>query len=275
MFPWVYEFSWSAGHLIFLGIFFTVVLVVVATVTTAFLRSSRPVRGKELEGLLWKVEFADLPRDARACRHELAGQVAHRTCSNGFDCRTCATHPTFPLLQSGAAPANEVEVMGVRLPLDRLYHRGHTWVKPLEDGTYAVGLDGFARRVIGKNALSILPALGEVLHANGTGWQIVSGSAKARVLSPLDGEVVAHGGKDTDWVLRIRPTQPSVPPSHLLSGPEIARWATREAERFQQLAAPAAGSLALADGGELVEDLPRESPDRDWDGILGGFFLQA
>ena len=49
MFPWIYEFHWTAGHLIFLGVFFTVVTVIVASVTVAAWRASdtRSVTGRQ------------------------------------------------------------------------------------------------------------------------------------------------------------------------------------------------------------------------------------
>jgi glycine cleavage system H lipoate-binding protein len=255
-----------------------VAVAVALTVVTALLRSLNAIRGTHMEQLLWKAEFADLPLSARRCRHELNGEIEKRTCPSRFDCRTCAVHPTFPRSASILPPGESEQVMGVSLPLERYYHRGHTWARPEEDGTFTVGLDGIAKRVLGEPDRVSLPPVGAQVEANGTGWKLTKGKAVLRILSPIDGEVVAHGTAGEEWVLKVRPgSRPPVSDSlaHLLRGDEVRHWAMREAERLEGLLAPAGAGLSLADGGELIEDLPGRTPEEDWEGVLGSFFLQA
>ena len=54
-------------------------------------------------------------------------------------------------------PMYDKGILGAPLPQDRLYHRGHTWVRREEDGTYNIGLDDFIRRLIGNPDLIELP----------------------------------------------------------------------------------------------------------------------
>jgi hypothetical protein len=62
---------------------------------------------------------------------------------------------------------------------------------------------------------------------------------------------------------------------HLLRGPEVYGWMSRELERLQlQLRAPNSAP-ALADGGVLMPDLMDAVPQADWDTVLADTFLQA
>ena len=62
---------------------------------------------------------------------------------------------------------------------------------------------------------------------------------------------------------------------HLLRGDEIRPWITRELERLQYAIAPSGAAPTLADGGELVGDLRKQSAGADWDAVLGEMFLEA
>ena len=91
------------------------------------------------------------------------------------------------------------------MPLDRYYHRGHTWVQPADDGCFTVGLDDLALRMIGKPEQIELPAVGTEISAQGTGWVMKKGKASLRVLAPMDGVVVEQGTEEAGWYLKIRP----------------------------------------------------------------------
>src|SRR5213080_307152 len=92
MFPWNYGFEWNAGHIVFLGAFYTVLVVVVTTVLSAMLRSRRALRAHKVESIRWHSDFHDLPAHDRVCRHVLTGEFTSRECPNAFDCRRCGTH---------------------------------------------------------------------------------------------------------------------------------------------------------------------------------------
>ena len=66
-------------------------------------------------------------------------------------------------------------VCGVPMPHDRSYHRGHTWARLEDDGTYTVGLDELGSRLIGKPEIIELPAPGTPVFVNGTGWFVRAG----------------------------------------------------------------------------------------------------
>ena len=177
MFPGIYEFRYDAGHLIFLGAFYTVCLVLSSLLAAALYRAIADLRRGREEEIRWREDFSALPVSCRSCRHEIAGEISRRACPNGFDCRNCDGHAGF--LRTAAAPhgaagpgrESEESLHGFRMPPDRRYHRGHTWVRPEEDGTVTVGLDDFAERLLGDPEEILLPATGTRLRLNGTGFR--------------------------------------------------------------------------------------------------------
>jgi glycine cleavage system H protein len=83
-----------------------------------------------------------------------------------------------------AGLAEEEQPFGLNFPADRLYHRGHTWVRKENDGTLAVGLDDFGARVAGTPDHVELPQPGERVEANGPGWTMRRNGVAVRILAP-------------------------------------------------------------------------------------------
>jgi len=274
MFPWNYGFHWSAGSFIFLGAFYTVLTVVATTVISAALRSRRDMRREQVDSIRWHSDFHDLPARDRVCRHVLTGEFQSRECPHAFDCRECSTHNKL-IEKCPLAPVTDRddEIFGMSFPLDRFYHRGHTWAHLEPDGTMTVGLDDLGRRLLGVPDEIDLPQPGDRVHANGTAFRVRKREARVRVLSPVDGEVVETGGADRGWYLRVRPDPLDV--RHLLRGSEVRPWLLREMERLQLSLAEEGAGATLADGGVPVADIAASYPDADWDAVCGEMFLEA
>jgi glycine cleavage system H lipoate-binding protein len=253
------------------------VVVILTTVSLAVLRAYKAFRKRHEESIQWEAEFEDLPEATRMCRHQITEEIAHRTCNHEFDCRSCSVHPTFLAKRAHNLSSAGVDehLFGFSMPLDRWYHRGHTWVKYEGDGVYRIGLDDFGARMIGTPDTVELPAVGTHLAANGNGWLVRKDRAALRILSPIDGIVLQTGGTNEGWYLRVRSGEPEVETRHLLRGDEIKPWITREFERLQFAVSPAGVGMSLADGGELVPDMWKQAPGVDWDGVWGAMFLQA
>ncbi|MBI3111570.1 MAG: hypothetical protein HYZ01_08365 [Ignavibacteriales bacterium] len=281
MLPWVYEFRWDLGHIIFLGVFYSVVILIAFTLVRALIRAIRDFKNHRVDHIMWQATFEDLPTPVRACRHELSGEVANRTCPNEFDCRECRTHELFlrknPASPGGTTPraSGEEQLFGLSFPLDRYYDRGHTWVQPDKDGTVKVGLNDLGARLIGSVENVQLPVIGSRLEVHGTAWHVTRGGADTRILSPIEGTVVEVGGPGKGWYLKVRPEGMETAVRHLLRGAEIKPWLTRELERLQFALSADGVGMSLADGGVPVEDLPKSSPKTDWDAVWGEMFLEA
>ena len=145
MFPGVDGFHWTVGHVIFVSLFIAVAVTIVTTVLRAVFHTAHEFRDHRATDLCWKADFAELPVADRRCRHELAGRVISRTCDHQFDCRTCENYSRFSVLPTTGYARD----LGLDYSTDRLYHRGHTWVKPEEDGTVCIGIDALAEHLIG------------------------------------------------------------------------------------------------------------------------------
>lgn len=271
MFPWSPEFVWDVPHVAFFGALYSVLAVIATTVGLAARRAVRGASTGRTGALVWHADFEDLPASARACRHQLSGEAPGRVCERGFACGGCREHRAFAAARNTSLPA-AAENPGFALPSDRYYHRGHTWARPEADGTVLVGVDDLGARLLGPAADTVLPAPGARLEAHGLLARVRSQAREARLLSPVDGTVVEVQGTGARFTVRVDPG-PLLDLRHLLTGDEARVWAVREMERLQAACGGPAG-VALADGGELVEDVSAAVPAERLDALLGDVFLE-
>jgi glycine cleavage system H protein len=259
-------------RIVFLGAFYTVAAIITATLLCALMRARRALARNEGPSIRWHSDFGDLPVADRACRHALTGETPGRICPNAFDCRICARHAQLTAhAPAPPAPGRDDEISGMSFPLDRLYHRGHAWLKPEPDGTVRIGLDDLGRHLMPHPDTVELPSPGMVLQVNAAAFRIGRNGTAVRILSPVDGEVVETGSPEKGWYLRVRPSSSDF--THLLRGAEVRAWVMRELERLQLALTAEGAAPSLADGGVPVDDLPASFPSADWDTVSGEMFL--
>lgn len=266
------------GHIVFLGLFYAVLTAISATLGVCVFRSVRDFRGRRAEAIAWHSTFPDLPARERVCRHQFTGEFANRICDKAFDCRDCHTHAALVAKrppEAAPAPRAEAAVCGLDFPLDRLYHRGHAWAHPEPDGMVTVGLDALGTRLVADPEAVELPDVGTHILTNGAAWHVRKRGADVRILSPLDGEVVATGGPQDGWVLKVRPDGDKFDDRHLLRGAEIRPWIARELERLQAALAPTGQAPTMVDGGVPMDDIAAAYPGADWDAVCAEIFLQV
>ena len=271
MLPGNTDFIADPFNVVFLGVFALVLLTVVSTLAVAFVSAGRAVARGKAASILWHEEFEELPASAKGCRHAFTGELPGRRCERAFDCAGCETHARL------VADAREIplpETGGFDVPTDRLYHRGHAWLKPLPDGSVALGLDDLATRLVGTPDAVELPAVGSRLAENGPALRLKAGRARVRVASPVTGEIVELGTPEKGFLLRVKPDGP-LDTRALLSPREAAAYLARELDRLQLAISGARGLPALADGGLPVGDLSKAIPDEDRDRVLGEMLLEA
>jgi hypothetical protein len=280
MLPWNYGFHFGAASYIFMGAFYTVLLVVSTTFLNALWRTNRDLSQGKAEDIRWHSDFHDLSAADRSCRHVLTGEFKNRECKHAFDCRQCKTHAKLiarhPLVHAAVSgDAAEDEIFGMSFPLDRMYHRGHTWARPEADGTVTVGLDDLGARLLGTPDAVDLPEIGSRVQVSGTAFRFHKREADVRVLSPVDGEVVETGGVNQGFYLRVKPLSGPIDMRHLLHDAEVKPWLMRELERLQlALTMEGASVPSLADGGVPVSDIAAAYPRTDWDTVCGEMFLE-
>ncbi len=178
-----------------------------------------------------------------------------------------------------------VWVGGYQLPEDRLYHLGHMWVRPLSADTAAVGMDDFARRLVGSAKNMVLPTVGSRFAAGQPAFRVVSDSGSANLVTPLTGEVLevnprlgAQPALATDepygrgWLAKIRSRDLASGLRNLLGGSLARRWTEDARERLDLNLVALSGSV-LQDGGEPVADFARHLPTDDWQRLVHEFLL--
>lgn len=184
-----------------------------------------------------------------------------------------------------SSPAEPVWVGGYQLPEDLRYHPGHMWVRPLSPTTAAVGIDDFARHLIGRAKSITVPEVGSRLTAGRPTFHMNTDAGAANLVAPLSGEVIdvnpqleEHPDLATDepygrgWLCNIKSHDLAAGLRNLLGGSMARRWTEDSRERLGMQLVALSGSV-LQDGGEPVADFARHLPTDDWNRLTREFFL--
>jgi glycine cleavage system H lipoate-binding protein len=189
-------------------------------------------------------------------------------------------------LAAAAIPALEPTwVAGYQMPETLYYHRGHTWARPLDADTVLVGVDDFARRLIGPAATVKAPSRGDWMHQGGRAFAMKLEGKVAELLSPVEGEVIevnrdlaekpSLAGDDPygrGWVLKVKAPNLADNLRNLLSGRLARKWMEDSREALELRLMALSGSV-LQDGGEPAADLGHHLPKADWDRLVHEFLL--
>jgi glycine cleavage system H protein len=270
MIPTVYEWHWDMGHFIFMGLFYAVLVAIASTLTVALLRSLKS-RSKAVE-IIWEEVFHDLPKSRKRCRYEISGRANDKVCDHEFDCGACSFHA----LRKTTPDPEEVESkistgdLGFDVNPNLKYHRGHTWVREEDDGTFSLGLDDFAKRVVGRPDEVVLPEVGTKLAVNETGFEIRKRGTDITVLSPVEGEVTELGSHEKGWWLKVKPTGGPEKLEQLFQGDMALKWSAEELEMLKRrLGADKNPFLGNPDGPASAY------PKADWETIWHDVFLNV
>lgn len=150
-------------------------------------------------------------------------------------------------------------------------HSGHTWAKLDPSGAVQVGLDGFARGILGRVDRFELPPDGAKVRQGEPAFAALQSGKRIEFVSPVDGVVCAvNEGINVDpaaarkepyekgWAFMIRPSNLSRNLARLRIGAEATAWLEREARSFTEFLSlhrpvPLEVGATLPDGGNHVE----------------------
>ena len=174
---------------------------------------------------------------------------------------------------------------GFLLQEEMAYHPGHTWAFVEGPNRVRIGIDDFARRLLGRAESVDLPAPGDRLQQGQQAWSLQRDDRRAPMLAPLSGQVVEVNPRlleDPDlvtrdpyregWLMVVRPTALRANLNNLLSGRLVHRWFEDASARLRaRLHGPMA--LSFPDGGTAVDDIGSLLSDDDWSAVVGEFLL--
>ena len=187
-----------------------------------------------------------------------------------------------PALEPTREPAR-VPTGWFHVPDGVALHPGHAWARSAQGGEVVVGVDDFARAVVGPIGDVDLPANGTPLRQGETAFTLRGAAGPLPVVSPVDGLVVARNpaarlrAVENDpygdgWLLRVHAPRLAANSRQLLSGSTARAYMQDVAERLRGVVAPTLGP-ALADGGLPVSGFAAELPPQAWERIKGEFFF--
>lgn len=190
-----------------------------------------------------------------------------------------------PLPEPEAFRFEPVWVAGFQVPDGLHYHRGHTWVRPIGVDTALVGIDDFARRLIGPATRAVLPKAGSWLRQGDQAASLGLDGRDAELVTPVEGEVIETNPlveRDPSlatadpygrgWLFKVRSSELGRNFANLLSGSLAHRFVEDSRERLQ-LQLMALSGTVLADGGEPSPDFARHLSDEDWHRLSREFLL--
>lgn len=179
-----------------------------------------------------------------------------------------------------AAPVAEpVWVAGYEMPQDLHYHPGHVWARPVGHDLVDVGMDDFARRLVGNPDAVGLPKVGDWVNQGAPAFDVSSSGHEAHLVSPVSGKVVAVN-KQVDasdpyrrgWLCRIRDFALADNLRNLLSGSLALRWMEDSRKQLEVQLMNLSGTV-LQDGGLPAPDFAHHLDRADWNRLAEEFFL--
>lgn len=249
-------------------------------------------RGERLTGrrgllVFWKDKLRERPSWKQPCIHAMKGRIDFRACTNAYHCGDCEFDQFFQdqfAVHAVMRPIDLMTVKGVDIPQGYYLHPGHTWLKPEENGDVRVGLDDFARRVLGRADRIEMPLIGKVVARHQPSVRVFRKDAEALFAAPAGGVVTEinsrlreDGGRAHEdpyaagWVMRLHSDDLRQDLQGLMIGNESREFLNREVDRLFQVIEEVAGPLA-ADGGYLGDDIFGHMPGIGWERLNQLFF---
>jgi len=172
-------------------------------------------------------------------------------------------------------------VAGVLFRPGARYAPGHTWLAARPSGSFAVGVDDIAQRLLPAITLVELARPGDEVKKGETIAQLHGGGRVVRIAAPMSGTIagvnaavirdptlVKRDGYGKGWLVALAARDESW--MALPGGADAERWMCEESKRFAR-AVEARLGMAAADGGELIAPAPWLLGEEGWRNLAAEF----
>jgi CheY-like chemotaxis protein len=137
---------------------------------------------------------------------------------------------------------------------------GHVWARIEPDGQVRVGLDDFARKLLGPIEHVELPKMEEIIGRGEPLFAVKRGDRTAQFAAPVGGRVMRVNGSLLEeawlvsqspylrgWICLIQPTDLAGELSALRIGQQVVAWYQKEIARLREATGPGAAGMPLDD----------------------------
>lgn len=191
---------------------------------------------------------------------------------------------------TGGVTAAARQPRRVRLPLLDMFHvpagialhPGHAWARLSATGEATLGMDDFARQLVGPLKAIHAPAIGSRVVQGQPAWTLKADSRTVNMLSPVTGEIVAlndeelrapganHDETYGRWLMKVRSPRLDVDAKQLLADRSARQFLGSSWDELSAMLTPELGTI-MHDGGTPVNGFARGIDEGQWDTVARRF----
>lgn len=160
------------------------------------------------------------------------------------------------------------------VPAGIFVSKNHTWVNLEMNGTARVGIDDFARKLLGQIEKVELPKLGSEIKKGDPLLTIQAQSRPISISAPVSGKVslintehvehpewIASKPFELSWMVCLEPSNLSEELRSLRIGVDSVKWYEKEVDKYSELARGVEGETAAAKSAERPKDSQAKPAD--------------
>jgi glycine cleavage system H lipoate-binding protein len=170
-----------------------------------------------------------------------------------------------------------------QVPKHLLFHEGHTWARLEGRNRVAVGIDDFARQLVGPLGEVGLPEVGATVAQGAPAASLGVDGKTVNVLSPVSGRVTAVNPEalraartvnadpyGAGWLMEVEASDVGADGRQLVTGRAARQLMASSWEQLSGMLTPELGMI-LHDGGTPVDGFARVIDGQHWDDVARRF----
>lgn len=172
-----------------------------------------------------------------------------------------------------------------RVPDGVMVHPGHAWAASAAPGVVTIGMDDFARQLVGPVNGITLPPVGARLVQGQPAWTLNADSKSVDMLSPVTGRVLAvndqelrdpsasHDDPYGRWLMKVWTPKLAQDAKQLLTDRSARQYLSASWDELSSMVRPELGTI-MHDGGTPVNGFARGIEEAEWD-VVARRFLRS